>query len=344
MGSNEDIALGRHLEPVRLSVVIPCYNEAAGLRELQNRLTPVCEAEAGGDYEVLLINDGSSDGTWEMMQAIADENPHFTGINLSRNHGHQMALSAGLKLCRGERVLILDADLQDPPELLPQMMALMDRGADVVYGQRSQREGEGVFKRTTAFLFYRLLSRLTDVDIPVDTGDFRLIDRKVVDALNSMPEQYRFIRGLVAWIGFTQVALPYKRSPRYAGVTKYPLRKMLRFATDAITGFSIAPLRLSSYLAAAFFMLAIVMGIYVLWSWLVLDAVRGWTSILLALLVFTGVQLVILGVLGEYVGRTYMEAKRRPLFLVNEIYSGTGRLTTAAAGSPHESEMLHARS
>jgi len=344
MNFTQDSVVTPHRHSVRLSVVVPCYNEAAGLPELNRRLTAVCEQVTGGDYEVVLINDGSSDNTWRVMQSIANENPHFVSVNLSRNHGHQLALSAGLKICRGERILIIDADLQDPPELLPQMMELMDGGADVVYGQRIHRDGEGAFKKATAYLFYRLLSRLTDVNIPVDTGDFRLADRKVIDALNNMQEQYRFIRGMVSWIGFRQVALPYRREPRYAGVTKYPLRKMIRFATDAITGFTIAPLRLSSYLAAAFFMVAVLLGIYVIWSWLILDAVKGWASILLAFLVFSGVQLVMLGVLGEYVGRTYMEAKRRPLFVIDEIYTGADQAVRTLTANSRESEVLHARS
>jgi len=301
--------------------VVPCYNEEAVLPELYRRLTPLCEHAARGDYEILLINDGSTDRTWTVMQSLANQDSRIVSVNLSRNHGHQLALSAGLKLCRGERALILDADLQDPPELLPQMMELMDAGANVVYGQRLAREAESAFKKATAHLFYRLLSRLTEVEIPMDTGDFRLLDRKVIDALNEMPEQYRFVRGLVAWLGFKQVPLTYHREARYAGRSKYPLSKMLRFAGDAITGFSMAPLRFSSYLAAGFILLAFLLGIYTLWVWLKGDVVRGWASILLPSLIFSGVQLFILGVLGEYVGRTYMEAKRRPLFLVDEIYT-----------------------
>lgn len=344
MNFPQDSVVTSHHPSLRLSVVVPCYNEAAGLPELKRRLAAVCGQVTGGDYEVVLINDGSSDGTWRVMQSIANENPHFVSVNLSRNHGHQLALSAGLKICRGERVLILDADLQDPPELLPQMMDLMDGGADVVYGQRIYRDGEGALKKATAYLFYRILSRVTDVHIPVDTGDFRLASRKVIDALNNMPEQYRFIRGMVSWIGFRQVALPYRREPRYAGVTKYPLRKMIRFASDAITGFTIAPLRLSSYLAAIFFVVAVLLGIYVIWSWLVLSAVKGWASILLAFLVFSGVQLVMLGVLGEYVGRTYMEAKRRPLFVIDEIYTGADQAVRTLAANSRAGEVLHARS
>lgn len=303
----------------RLSVVVPCYNEESVLPELAKRLTAVCERDAGGAYEIVLVNDGSHDRTWETIRTSAETNPNIVGVNLSRNIGHQLALTAGLTVCRGARVLIIDADLQDPPELLPQMMAAMDRGADVVYGQRLAREGEGVFKRATAFAFYRLLSIFSEVEIPKDSGDFRLMTRQVVDALNRMPERHRFIRGMVAWLGFRQVPLQYTREPRFAGATKYPLRKMARFAADAITGFSISPLRLSSVLALLCFVLSVVVAAYVLYAWYALSVVRGWTSLLLLFLLFSGIQLLVLGVIGEYVGRAYVEAKGRPLFIVTEI-------------------------
>ena len=289
------------------------------LSELQRRLVAVCEQTVGESYEVMLVNDGSRDRTWAIVSRMADESSHFVAVNLSRNLGHQLALTAGLSLCRGERVLIIDADLQDPPELLPDMMAAMDQGADVVYGQRVQREGEGLFKRATAFTFYRLLSVFSEVDIPKDSGDFRLMQRRVVDALNQMPERHRFIRGMVAWLGFRQVPLPYTRAARFAGATKYPFRKMARFAADAITGFSISPLRLSSVLALLCFVATGVLAAYVLYAWFALSVVKGWTSLLLLFLVFSGVQLLVLGVIGEYVGRAYVEAKGRPLFIVSEI-------------------------
>lgn len=304
---------------VRLSVVVPCYNEEAVLPELWRRLTAACADVAGDSFEIILVNDGSSDRSWPIIAALANESPNVVGVDLSRNQGHQLALTAGLTLCRGRRVLIIDADLQDPPELLPQMMAAMDAGADVVYGQRVERGGETPFKRATAFLFYRMLSLIADVDIPKDSGDFRLIDRKVLDALNAMPEQHRFIRGMVAWLGFRQVPLPYARAARFAGTTKYPFRKMARFAADAVTGFSISPLRLGSVVAVVCFFLAGVLAAYVLYAWYALSVVRGWTSLLLLFLLFSGVQLLVLGVIGEYVGRAYVEVKRRPLFIVREI-------------------------
>ena len=228
--------------------MVPCYNEEDCLEELFRRLTDVAAEVTGDDYEIVLVNDGSKDSTWELIKHAARSDPHIVGIDMSRNYGHQLALSAGLTYCVGERVLVIDADLQDPPELLKDMMTLMDGGYDVVYGQRRRRDGDTYFKRTSAALFYRLLARVTDVDIPIDAGDFRLMSRRALDTLLSMPEQHRFIRGMVSWIGYQQIAIPYDRQERYAGVTKYPLKKMVRFAIDAITGFSIQPLRLASQL------------------------------------------------------------------------------------------------
>jgi dolichol-phosphate mannosyltransferase len=315
----------------RLSVVVPCYNEEAVIPELRRRLVAVCKDEARDDYEIILVNDGSDDGTWALIEALVAEDAHFVGVNLARNYGHQVALTVGLDLCRGERVLIIDADLQDPPELLSDMMRVMDGGANVVYGQRRSRDGETTFKKATAKAFYRLLSHLTDVRIPIDTGDFRLMDRKVVDVLKAMPEEHRFIRGMVAWVGFRQVALSYTRIRRFAGITKYPLRKMVRFAIDAITGFSIRPLRISIYIAMWFLVVAVLLSFYIIYSWLALDAVKGWTSTLLLFLVFGGVQLMALGIIGEYVGRTYMQGKRRPLYVIDEICSAP-RQTEARSG------------
>jgi polyisoprenyl-phosphate glycosyltransferase len=310
---------------VKVSIVAPCYNEVAVLPELVRRLEVTCRALAGESYEVILVNDGSRDDTWPLIRALAARTPTIVAVNLSRNVGHQLALTAGLSLSRGERVLIIDADLQDPPELLADMMALMDGGADVVYGQRVQRAGEGIFKRFTAFVFYRLLGMFADVEIPRDTGDFRLMKRRVVDALNAMPEQHRFVRGMVAWLGFRQVPLSYVRDRRYAGATKYSFFKMARFAVDAVTGFSISPLRLSSFLAMVCFLLTAVLGASVVYAWFALNVVRGWTSILAVFLLFSGVQLLVLGVIGEYIGRTYVEVKRRPLFIISEIVTQATR-------------------
>jgi len=236
-----------------------------------------------------------------------------------RNHGHQLAASAGLALARGERVMLIDADLQDPPELLAPMMDLMDKGADVVFGQRTTRQAETRFKRFTAFAFYRLLSRLAAVPIPRDTGDFRLMHRRVVDVLVAMPERQRFLRGLVSWIGGNQVALRYERQSRYAGSSKYPLRKMIQFATDAITGFSIGPLRYATYLGLLAAALAALLMLYTVWQWAAGATVLGWSSIMTAIVVFGAVQLIVLGIQGEYVGRLFQEAKARPLFLIDRV-------------------------
>ena len=216
---------------------------------------------------------------------------------------------------------MIDADLQDPPELLGEMMALMDDGADVVYGQRIEREGETVFKRASASLFYRVLNRLTDIPIPDNVGDFRLVNRRVLDALLAMPEQHRFVRGMVSWVGFRQVPLSYVRHARFAGETKYPLRKMLRLAADAITGFSVRPLRLSMLFAMLSFAVALIIALYALVSWLLGDAVRGWASLTVVVALFAAVQLFCLGIMGEYMGRMFMELKRRPLFLLREVRS-----------------------
>jgi polyisoprenyl-phosphate glycosyltransferase len=302
---------------VDLSVVIPCYNEIEGLDALRQRLVRVCEDHVAGTWEVILIDDGSSDGTREAIVAIAAEDPRFAGLLLSRNFGHQIALSAGLRYACGDRILILDADLQDPPELLPQMMALMDAGNDVVYGKRISRKGETAFKKTSAALFYRLLNRLSEVEIPRDTGDFRLMSRRALDVLNAMPEQHRFIRGMVSWIGFRQVALDYHRDERFAGETKYPLRRMLRLTVDALTSFSIVPLRLASWLGLITAALSIPLLIYIILSWLSGDVVQGWVSLAGIVVLFGGIQLIVVGIIGEYVGRMYVQSKNRPLFIVD---------------------------
>lgn len=303
---------------VKLSVVAPCYNEAEGLHEFYRRVSAASEGAVGSDYEIVLVNDGSRDSTWAKIWGLAAQHANVHGVNLARNFGHQAALSAGLQACRGERILVIDADLQDPPELLPAMMRLMDDGADVVYGQRSARLNETWFKRVTASLFYRLLDRLVDTKIPLDTGDFRLMSRRVLDVLNAMPEQHRFIRGMVSWIGFKQVPLLYERQDRFAGRSGYPLAKMIRFAADAITSFSIKPLRLASLLGVLFGLVGLVAVGFTLSSWVAGQTVAGWTSLMAVTLVLGSAQLLMVGLLGEYVGRLYMEAKRRPLYVLAE--------------------------
>jgi dolichol-phosphate mannosyltransferase len=304
---------------VALSVVAPCYNEETGLEELHRRVTAVCRKITGTGYEIVLINDGSRDGTWLKIRTLAHSDPHVVGVNLARNHGHQLALSAGLTVCRGGRVLVIDADLQDPPELLGEMTRMMDEGADVVYGQRSARAGETWLKTKTAHLFYRLLSRLVDIEIPVDTGDFRLMSRRALDILNAMPERNRFIRGMVSWIGLRQVPISYSRNPRFAGSTSYPFRKMLLLAVDAITGFSVIPLRLAAFSGIAFGILGFLFLLWIIIDWATGNVVRGWASVMSIVLIIGSVQLIVLGIFGEYLGRMFFEVKRRPLFVIDEV-------------------------
>jgi polyisoprenyl-phosphate glycosyltransferase len=311
---------------VRLSIVIPCFNEEACLPELHKRVSAAAKAVVGDDHEIVLINDGSRDASWKVMQALTEQDPHLLAINLSRNHGHQLALTAGLDLCRGERILIIDADLQDPPELLGEMMAAMDaQEADVVYGVRRHRAGETLFKKMTAAIFYRGLARLTDTDIPVDTGDFRLMSRRALDALLAMPEQARFVRGMVAWIGFRQVPLMYDRSERFDGESKYPLSKMIKFALDAVTGFSTAPLRFASHMGMWLVAASVLILGYILFGWISGRAVEGWTSTMLIVVLLGAAQMFVLGMIGEYLGRLYMESKRRPLYIVAEVAGGPSR-------------------
>jgi dolichol-phosphate mannosyltransferase len=303
-----------------LSIVVPCFNEEACLPALHERLSAAARKTVGDDYEIVLVNDGSSDSSWPMMQGLAAADSRVVAVNLSRNHGHQLALTAGLDLCRGDSILIIDADLQDPPELLPQMMeAMREQDADVVYGVRRSRSGETAFKRATAHGFYRLLSRATDVDIPLDAGDFRLMSRRALDALLAMPEQARFIRGMVAWIGFRQAPFVYDRQERFAGSTKYPFKKMLRFALDALTGFSSAPLKLASHFGLGLSIGSIVLMLYIAFSWAAGENVPGWTSLMLIVLIIGAVQMFVLALMGEYIGRLYNEAKRRPLYVVQEV-------------------------
>lgn len=313
-----------------LSIVVPCFNEAACLDRLAERLHGAAISAVGASYEIILVNDGSRDDSWQRMVALGAANPALSAINLSRNHGHQLALTAGLDLSRGAHIFIIDADLQDPPELLSAMLELLRReGADVVYGVRASRSGETAFKRWSAKLFYRLLSRATEVEIPIDTGDFRLMTRRALDVFLAMPEQSRFVRGMVAWAGFRQVPLAYDRAKRFAGTTSYPLAKMVRFALDAVTGFSSAPLKLASYagllLSAASFLLLVYIGV----GWWVGSTIEGWTSLMLVVVMLGAVQMFVLGLISEYLGRVYTEVKGRPLYIVAEM---TGRARSGSLG------------
>jgi dolichol-phosphate mannosyltransferase len=304
-----------------LSVVAPCYNEALGLGEFHRRVSATCSKTVGAGYEIILVNDGSQDSTWSVMSELVASDAHVFAINLARNYGHQIALTAGLHYTRGKRILIIDADLQDPPELLGQMMRRMDEGADVVYGQRETRQGETWFKRATANLFYRLLERLVEIEIPRDTGDFRLLSRRALSILNAMPEHDRFIRGMVSWIGLRQVPVRYAREPRFAGTGNYPVRKMLRFAIDAVTGFSTRPLRIASYLGALLGGIGLLSLVYVMTGVLLGRTVQGWASVMTTVVLLSSFQLFILGIIGEYLGRLFLQAKNRPLFVVSEILS-----------------------
>ena len=303
-----------------LSVVVPCYNEEGNLRLLHARVSAAARAAVGEDFEIVLVNDGSRDASWAVMQALASEDGHVVAINLSRNHGHQLALTAGLDLCSGAQILIIDADLQDPPELLTEMRETMAaQGADVVYAVRRKREGESLFKKLTAAAFYRVLDRVTDTPIPLDTGDFRLMSRRALDALLAMPEQARFIRGMVAWVGFRQVPFVYDRAERHAGVTNYPLGKMIRLALDAVTGFSTAPLRFASHVGLALTAASLLLIVYIAIGFFSGSAVQGWTSTMLVVVILGAVQMFVLGMIGEYLGRLYVESKRRPLYLVADV-------------------------
>jgi glycosyltransferase involved in cell wall biosynthesis len=304
----------------KLSVVIPCYNEEACLELLHARVSAAAQAAVGDSYEIVLINDGSRDASWAVMQRLSEGDPHLVAINLSRNHGHQLALTAGLDLCAGEQILVIDADLQDPPELLGDMRATMAaENADVVYAVRRKRDGETFFKKVTAAFFYRMLDRITDTPIPLDTGDFRLMSRRALDAFLSLPEQARFIRGMVAWVGFRQVPFVYDRHERHAGTTKYPLAKMVRFALDAITGFSTTPLRLASHAGLLLTGASALLVLYIVVGWLFGRAIPGWTSLMLVVVVLGAVQMFVLGLIGEYLGRLYVESKRRPLYIVADV-------------------------
>ena len=301
-----------------LSVVAPCFNEEGVLPAFFARVAAVLDG-IGASSEIVVVDDGSRDGTWRLMTEASARDPRIVAVRLMRNHGHQLALTAGLSICRGERVLIIDADLQDPPELLPDMMAMMEDGADVVYGQRRARAGESLFKRVTAAAFYRLIGRMTDVDIPLDAGDFRLMSRRALDAFLAMPEQARFIRGMVAWIGFRQVPFAYDRQERFAGETKYPLGKMVRFALDALTGFSSAPLKLASHAGLWLSVGSILLILYIAYAWGAGQNIQGWTSLMLVVVVLGAVQMFVLALQGEYIGRLYNEAKRRPLYIVQDV-------------------------
>jgi glycosyltransferase involved in cell wall biosynthesis len=303
---------------IKLSIVAPIYNELENIPELYRRVHEVMSS-TGETWELVLVDDGSTDGSTERIRELAKQDKHIRPVIFARNFGHQIAITAGLDYARGDAVIIIDADLQDPPEVIPDLIAKWQEGYEVVYAIRAEREGETWFKKTTASIFYRIVHRITDVKIPVDTGDFRLMDRKVVDVLKTMREKYRFPRGMSAWVGFRQVGVPYKRAIRYAGVTKYPFNKMVKLALNAITGFSYFPLQLATYFGFGLAGLAIIaIPVVIIMRLIGHRAFTGQATTLIAVLFLGGVQLISLGVLGEYLGRIYDEVKGRPLYIVRE--------------------------
>lgn len=304
-----------------ISVVVPVFNEEGNVEELARRAQRIMLGIDGQpDFELIFVNDGSRDGTLAALRRIAREIPQIVIVNLSRNFGHQLAATAGLDTARGDAVILMDGDLQDPPELIVDFIAKWREGYDVVYAVRRSRAGESWFKTVTARLFYRTVRRLTKVNIPLDTGDFRLMSRRVVDALKQTPEKHRFLRGLVSWVGYNQVGIEYDRDARFSGTTKYPLSKMLRFAIDGVTSFSDVPLRLASLFGFVISGLAFVVAIIEIAIKLFTGYnLPGYTSTIFAILFLGGVQLIGIGILGEYVGRIYEEIKGRPLYLIAEI-------------------------
>jgi dolichol-phosphate mannosyltransferase len=302
------------------SFIVPIYNEEETLTELYRRLMPVAD-NLDGTVELILINDGSRDRSLEMLRQLSQQDDRIVYLSLARNFGHQVAVTAGLNFAQGQAVIVLDADLQDPPELIPEMVELWRADYQVVYAQRIQRQQEGWFKRFTAYAFYRILKQLADVDIPTDTGDFCLMDRQVVNVLNHMPERNRYIRGLRSWIGFRQTAVRFHRDPRFAGEVKYTFRKSLRLAIDGLVSFSIVPLRISTYIGLLSALIAALMALLVLY-WRLFERnspVTGFTTIAIAIFFLGSVQLFSIGILGEYIGRIYEEVKGRPLYTLAEV-------------------------
>ena len=317
-----------------LSVVIPCYNEEAVINETIKRLQAFCLGLENLNVELIFVDDGSLDATRQLIKNQADKDSRIKLIAFARNFGHQIAVTAGIDSTSGDAVVLIDADLQDPPEVIYEMIEKWRQGYDVIYGTRISRTGESIFKKVTAHLYYRLLNKLSDVPIPLNTGDFRLINRNVVDTLRSMPERDRFIRGMVSWVGFKQISLPYRRDERFAGKSKYPLSKMLGFATDGILSFSTKPLQMSVGLGMLSAIVSLVGILYALGLRLYTNIwVEGWTALMIAVLFLGGVQLICLGILGEYIGKIYNEVKQRPLYVVQE-YSGFNQAGPEMSRSP----------
>lgn len=305
---------------VKYSIVIPVYNEQEVIHETYRRLTEVMRSTKEA-YELLFVNDGSRDRTAEIIKEYSEQDPAVVLLDFARNFGHQIAITAGMDYARGEAVVVIDADLQDPPELILEMIEKWKQGFDVVYAKRTKRKGETYFKKQTAAMFYRFLRAMTDIDIPLDTGDFRLLDRKVCNQMNSIQEKNRFVRGLVSWVGFKQTAVEYERDERLAGESKYPLKKMLKLSMDGITSFSYKPLKLASYAGVTLSGIGFIYLLVVMYLKLFTDStITGWSSLIVIQLFFSGIILIILGMIGEYIGRIYDETKNRPLYIVREKY------------------------
>jgi len=301
-----------------LSVIIPIYNEEGNISKLFERLQPVISSLTN-DSEYIFINDGSRDNSMALIRKLSSEQPSVKYIDFARNFGHQVAVTAGLDHCAGDAVVIIDADLQDPPELIRDLYHKWKEGYEVVYAKRSSREGESQMKKVTAKMFYRMLKKITSINIPVDTGDFRLIDRKIVQVLKQMPEQQKFLRGQISWIGFRQTYVEYDRDARYAGKTGYTFKKMTRLALDGITSFSNLPLKFATFAGFVVSGIAFLMILYALYSrFISKDYVPGWTSLMLAVLFIGGVQLICIGIIGEYISRLSSNVRNRPLYIINE--------------------------
>ena len=302
----------------KISIVAPIYNELDNLDELIRRVSTVMDSTKES-WELVLVDDGSTDGSTEKIRALAKEHKVVQPIIFARNFGHQIAVTAGLDYAKGDAVIIIDADLQDPPEVMLDLIDKWKEGYQVVYAVRTEREGESWFKKTTASLFYRLIFKITDVNIPLDTGDFRLLDRKIVNVMGQMRERHRFLRGMASWVGYRQIGVPYKRAARFAGETKYPLKKMIRLALTAITSFSYFPLQLATYIGFICAGISIlIIPVVIIMRAVSAQAFLGQASTLIAVLFLGGIQLISLGILGEYIGRIYDEAKGRPLYIVND--------------------------
>ena len=304
----------------KLSIIIPMYYEEKVVNECYKRLKEMVEKLKGYDYELIFVNDGSKDNTLNLLEEIAKNNNKVKIISFSRNFGHQAAVTAGLKYVTGDAIVIIDADLQDPPEEIPEMLKLWEQGYEVIYGKRKSRKGESAFKLLTAKMFYNTLDALSDVEIPKDTGDFRLVDRKVVNTINEMPEHNKFLRGLFSWVGYKQIPFEYERQERFAGKTKYPLKKMLKLASDGIISFSTKPLKLVGYVGIVSILLSLIILIYSLVSFAfnLNNLTAGWTSIMVTVTFFAGVQLLSIWIISEYIGRIYDESKNRPQYIIDK--------------------------